>query len=708
MSTVSEAFGRVTNLTRNTRTLGQVCLAAVFLSAASVSGAAAQTGPQIIMGTPETGPAFSDVTDIRSLARAQGEIRVIIGISAPFELEGALSDASIATQRAGIAAGQASVLSALAQPAHVSRFQTIPYMALTVTPADLERLLERSDITSIALDIPEPPLLSESVRIVDAPPLWRAGDDGTGYSVVVLDTGARPNHAAFTGKIVASACFSSGGAGDASTLCPNGAAEQISRNGSRAGRDCIGIAGCGHGTHVAGIAVGEMRRNAGMARGANLIPMQVFTNFGSQVLSYSSDQIKALELASQWRNRFNIVAVNMSLGGGQYFGPCNTVNPARTAAIENLRSAGVATTIASGNNGYTGSVNAPACISAAINVGNTEKDDSLRVSSNHATMVNVLAPGTNILAADVSGARNALTVKTGTSMAAPHVAGAFAMLKSHNPSAKVDEIERALVCTGTPVARGGIAKPRISMTAARAYLNNPDTSNTWRFRSQAEVDEWSQGSGTWVRSGNALRVENVPGRYFYNATAPFCGDNMRATARISKETPVIARVGGILLSTSMNASGDFTGLLFGYGPSPVASGSLVAGIWEINAAVAGTNAFSAVNLCGNNSFLNGIDPAAAFDLLVTKQANTLDFAINGVAVCSATTSTRFANGHVGVFMETDNATPGFSMTVHQFGARALGGPRGWQTWNAGGGASLSGFTAPPALTGNGLSLIAAQ
>jgi len=78
-----------------------------------------------------------------------------------------------------------------------------------------------------------------------------------------------------------------------------------------------------------------------MARDANLIPMQVFSDFGGRVLSWNTDQIAALERALLWRNEYNIASVNMSLGGGRYYDYCDSEQAPRAAIIENLRSVGL-------------------------------------------------------------------------------------------------------------------------------------------------------------------------------------------------------------------------------------------------------------------------------------------------------------------------------------------------------------------------------
>jgi len=158
---------------------------------------------------------------------------------------------------------------------------------------------------------------------------------------------------------------------------------------------------CSHGTHVAGIAAGS-HTNAtvaydGVAPGADIIAIQVFSYFEDygDVLSWNSDQLLALERVYEMSFSYNIAAVNMSLGGAdRYTDHCDS-DP-RKAAIDNLRSVGIATIVAAGNEGYTDGVSAPACVSSAVAVGGTRDDDALWGCSNSSEMVHLLAPGVGV------------------------------------------------------------------------------------------------------------------------------------------------------------------------------------------------------------------------------------------------------------------------------------------------------------------------
>ena len=140
-----------------------------------------------------------------------------------------------------------------------------------------------------------------------------------------------------------------------------------------------------------------------------------------------------------------------------------------------MRAAGIATVIASGNDGFSDSVNAPGCIPDAITVGSTTKSDALSSFSNSNDLVDVLAPGSSIRSsypsANDSGTGRASTA-SGTSMATPHVAGAVALLRSLHPNMSIDAIENALEATGVPVTNSSnnVTTPRIRVDLANTQL----------------------------------------------------------------------------------------------------------------------------------------------------------------------------------------------------------------------------------------------
>ena len=182
-------------------------------------------------------------------------------------------------------------------------------------------------------------------------------------------------------------------------------------------------------------------------------------------LTYSSDQIAGLERVFALRTVHNVVAVNMSLGGGPTSSFCD--NDSRKPIIDNLRSARIATVVAAGNDSQKAAISKPACISSAVSVGSTTKSDTVAGSSNVASFVSLFAPGNSINSSVLNGG---FAFLSGTSMAAPHVAGAWAILRQAAPGATVPEILSALQDTGRLVtdtrAGGSVTRPRIRIASA--------------------------------------------------------------------------------------------------------------------------------------------------------------------------------------------------------------------------------------------------
>jgi subtilisin family serine protease len=357
------------------------------------------------------------------------------------------------------------------------KFRYIPYVVMELDSAGLEAALGDPGVLEIHEDRLLAPSLGVSVPLTGAPNAWSQGYSGSGQVVAVLDTGVAANHSFLNGKVVHEACFSSNVAAlGASTLCPNNATNQI---GSGAAAPCL--FGCEHGTHVAGIAAGSGPNFSGEARDAGIMAIQVFSEFNNPafcggfspcVLAFTSDIIRGLEHVYEQRGNFNVASVNLSLGGGRYSSVCDGDQPSMTDAIDQLLAANIATVAASGNESYTNSLSSPACISSAISVGATNDSDRVASFSNSAQILDLLAPGV-FIESSIPG--NAFASFSGTSMATPHVAGAFALLRSKEPSASVSDLLEALRATGPLILdlRNGIQKPRIQVDEALDLIADP-------------------------------------------------------------------------------------------------------------------------------------------------------------------------------------------------------------------------------------------
>jgi subtilisin family serine protease len=421
-------------------------------------------------------------------AGSTGSVRIIVGVSGTFAPDPALPHAEAQSQRAAISDAQDSVISELAgkgvSPAGTHKFKYVPYMAMTVDSAGLRALEGSPGVISIEEDIPEPALGTESWNMIKigAEMLHASAVTGSNVTIAVLDTGVDKNHPYLFGAVVSEACYSSADNDyGIYSLCPQGVSESVEAGSAMpyASGVCPGNK-CDHGTHVAGIAAGRSgvigSPGPGVAPQANIIAVQVFSRLSPRdcppsvacVGSFPSDQIKGLERILALKDTYTIASVNMSLGGGKYSSTagCDSANKSRKAIIDSLRAAGIATVIAGGNDGYCGYMEAPGCISSAISVGATDNNDAIADYSNSASFLSLLAPGSDITSSVPEG----YTPYDGTSMATPHVAGAWALMRQKYASAGVEDILHAFNATGTSVPGSGkcseVVKKRINIDDA--------------------------------------------------------------------------------------------------------------------------------------------------------------------------------------------------------------------------------------------------
>jgi hypothetical protein len=325
----------------------------------------------------------------------------------------------------------------------------------------LELLLGQPAVVAVYEDGKYTHFLSESLPLINQPAVAASGKVGTGTAVVVLDTGVDYTRPAF------GTCTSPapGYCSDTSPpAAPPGCKVACVRDFTPT--DDGSLDDDGHGTNVSGIVLG-------VAPDTRIIGLDVFRTDG---YAYDSDLINAINWSIANRAIYNIVAINMSLGGGGYTSPCTG---ALGTPIASARSAGILSAIASGNNGYNNRISYPACLPGAISVGAvydanvgarywsvctdlTTYADLVACFSNSASFLTMLGPGCIITSAGIS--------MCGTSQATPHIAGSIAVLKGTGafPSDTPDTTVSRMTSTGVLVTdpKNGITKPRIDLLAA--------------------------------------------------------------------------------------------------------------------------------------------------------------------------------------------------------------------------------------------------
>ncbi|MEW6185171.1 MAG: S8 family serine peptidase [Thermodesulfobacteriota bacterium] len=378
------------------------------------------------------------------------------------------------------------------------RYETLPLITLTVSKATIDTLEKMEEVTAIYPDklnhLPQTikgvksdsqasatgqglilPQLMDTVNIIGAPAAWARGYTGKGWHVAILDTGFLTSHEFFYDKNFVEACFALGqyGQGD----CPNGSDTMI---GSGAAAQYPSFFGnFDHGTHIAGIVAGKKMDGSlnGVAKEADIIAVQVFSRIYDPeyedyyVAVWDSDIIRGLDYVYSLRDTYSIAAVNLSaktyLYDDQYL--CDAQNGAIKTAIDHLRSVNIPTAIGTGNNGLCGLVYAPACISSAIGVGASTRSGDMRASFScwHSVLQDLFAPGEYIYSCGGSSNTD-YRYMTGTSVAAPHISGAWAILRQNRPRATVDELLSAINAKGVWIESycpGGGSKARIQVDA---------------------------------------------------------------------------------------------------------------------------------------------------------------------------------------------------------------------------------------------------
>jgi subtilisin family serine protease len=490
------------------------------------------------------------VTELIETAEEEGTVRVIVTLR---ETRAMAGPADAARRRGAIGELQRDVLARLPARADVRgralphgaaeeargvrAFSLSPGLALDVTPTELEALLADPDVVSVSEDgVVQPLLAASGVRIgrVATGPYAGTfnGHTGQGWAVAILDSGVNRGHFALRGGpgVIHEACFSANNFSYRS-LCGNGASTQIGRG---AAPDCLmSLLGCGHGTHVASTAaamdhrLSSIVRLRSVAHRSPIVAVQVFSEarFAGSIVGRFSDIVAGMEHLYLQRGSLGrpLAAVNLSLGiDGETWQPdeqaaCDAYVAPFTTAAANLRAAGIAVVAASGNDDATNGLTWPACVSTVISVGSTRtSNDAVSTFTNTSAALDLLAPGQQITAAYQSAGRTAsIGTLQGTSMAAPHVAGAFAVLREAVGDAPpVDDLLELLQETGVDVARGGSSWPRIDLAAAVAEVAtaNAPTRPSLRLRRGLLQAGWrAPARGPVLPAGYTLQVDDGSG-----------------------------------------------------------------------------------------------------------------------------------------------------------------------------------------------------
>jgi len=335
-------------------------------------------------------------------------------------------------------------------------FWIINAIAIVGTPDIVDLIAARPEVERVALDesfeliqppaVPDPSLvpmtqtrqaaLSNSWGLdrVRAPASWYGlGIDGSGVTVAIMDTGVDWLHPDLFPNY-------RGNLGNGQSQHPGNWYHAAIPTYTTP------IDLWGHGTHVAGTAVGQ--NGIGVAPGAQWIAVAIADEQGFIFESYAHAGFEWL-IAPNGNPNLAPDVVNGSWGG-----PGNS--SVFVEDIEALQAAGILSVFAAGNSGPApGSIGAPGSYTDTIAIGASDSRDEVAWFSSRGPSQltseihpHLIAPGTTILSAFPN---NQYAIGVGTSMAAPHATGAAALLLSANPSLTIEQVKQALLTTAVPV-----------------------------------------------------------------------------------------------------------------------------------------------------------------------------------------------------------------------------------------------------------------
>src|SRR3989338_7981526 len=300
------------------------------------------------------------------------------------------------------------------------KFEFQDSISAIVDNADLEELKTINEIESIEEVRVRKVFLQESVPLINATPTYLLQVNGInltgkGQTICIIDSGVNYSHPDI------GECW---GNNSANSNCKIwGGRDYCADDDTCTTEDDDPLDVLGHGTHVTGIVAANGSIN-GVAPESRIIIQKVCNSTGS---CFDDAIKKGIDWCVNNASLYNISVISMSLGGGLYSNYCNSDPLA--ANINNAFANNIPVVIASGNEGSTTQISAPACVENATAIGAIRKND-VTIDYNRNSLVLLLTPGVSINSTYLTSLSSTGYVSlSGTSMATPHLSGAIALIK---------------------------------------------------------------------------------------------------------------------------------------------------------------------------------------------------------------------------------------------------------------------------------------